>query len=181
MLWQAETTKLFKYNEPEKSWDLVSANATLSFYDRNEDASSGGKLWYFEAADCDCKVTEDFSSEISAQRVIVTDDVGGVWALKFSSTSAQSRFVTEYQGKAFENVYGKENKQENLDKVQLLLLACALPPCYLHAVVTLECGPLQLPFSLLEYTIVFECLHNLTVLKTCFAKCPTSSCYAKCS
>ena len=112
-----EAIKLFHYAEADRSWQPVSAAVTLQFYDRNQDGTTQAKEWALEAADLDMRVNDDFSSEPSVARVILRDDQNGVWALKFPSQQAMQGFVTEYDGKLFENMFGKESRPENLDKV----------------------------------------------------------------
>ncbi|KAK9809515.1 hypothetical protein WJX73_007383 [Symbiochloris irregularis] len=112
-----DTVKLFKYDEAGRSWDTISASCSPHFYDRNEDSATSAKDWALEAADLDCRVMDDFSSEPAVARVIIKDDSNAVWALKFPSARHMDGFLTEYNGKLFENVYGKESKPENLAKL----------------------------------------------------------------
>lgn len=109
--------RLFRFQPADQSWDLSTANASLNFYDRNEDKTGQGKEWALEVSDLDCKVSDDFSSEPAALRVILTGDDASVWALKFPTAMRLDRFVAEYNGKLFENVYGKEHRPENLAKL----------------------------------------------------------------
>ena len=84
------------------------------------------KEWALQAADLDAKVTDEFSSDKAALRVIISADSAVVWALKFPSELLLERFVAEYNGKLFENIYGKENKPENITKVYALLCCAVL-------------------------------------------------------
>lgn len=108
----------FQQNAAGGSWDLLSANADVNFYDINEDTSGKKAQWHLEiGTDVDVLVTDQFSVDLAGRRVTVAAESGEVYALKFPTPATLQQFEQEYNSKLFENTYQLAYNQKNKDTV----------------------------------------------------------------
>lgn len=114
-------------NTPKAKWIVSEKLTSYEFLktsdadeDEDEDESDGrGKSWWVlkVGSKVKCRVSTDMQLKLFGGQRRVDFVCRGVWALKFYTDEQYRRFVTEFQDRLFENVYGIPATEENKVKV----------------------------------------------------------------
>lgn len=112
---QAETIKLYKFDESSSKWELEANSVSPHFYNANEDSATAKPRWYLEIVDAEIEISDQFNFEESGLRVIFQGD--SIWALRFPNSQQYDSFHIKYNDKLFENTFGVENDEVNRQKV----------------------------------------------------------------
>lgn len=116
-------------NTPKAKWIVSEKSTTYEFVktsdsDSDSDESEserrgGGTSWFLTVGSkVRCRVSTDMQIKMIAdQRRVDFVCRGGVWAAKFPTDDRYRRFITEFQDRLFENVYGLPATEENKVKV----------------------------------------------------------------
>ena len=123
---QAQTIKLYKFDEKTNLWELEAASVNPNFYNVNEDAARAKPKWYIEVSDVETEVSDQFNFEETGLRVIFQGEA--IWALRFPNQQKYQDFHNLYNDKLFENTFGIASDDANREKVTLLA-----PGMYGHA------------------------------------------------
>jgi hypothetical protein len=123
-------------------WVLMSENASPNFFDINLDVANSPPEWHLEFEGSveypDCVVDNTFEF-IPKEMEVIFNSNGIYWALHFPDKECYSQFSQTYNKYLFENTYGCESNQENVEKVRFLILIFFIHCMYTDSLKLLLC------------------------------------------
>jgi hypothetical protein len=142
---QAKDILLYKGDVSDGSqieWVLMSENASPNFFDINLDVANSPPEWHLEFEGSveypDCVVDNTFEF-IPKEMEVIFNSNGIYWALHFPDKECYSQFSQTYNKYLFENTYGCESNQENVEKVRFLILIFFIHCMYTDSLKLLLC------------------------------------------
>ena len=166
MLQAGQGVQLYRYqqNTAGGSWDPLSANADVTFYDVNRNTSEKEAQWHVEiGTDVDVLVTDQFSIDLDGMRVTVAAESGDVYALKFPTPATLEQFEQEYNSKRSENTHQLAYDKKTKDTVSCCCALVMLQPYY--AALYSKLGQKPSPGNLLTWRM--DSVHRFNSISTC--------------